>query len=126
MVSGTPPVRRHFAVAAGLVLAAGAVLHFSYLTWGTPSWEKTFRIFPNREALEAHIGRILELREKYWNAFSEMVDPKRSDQVSREIYRKTFLIDEQVPPWAELPEDFVLERVRGTLIGVALSDEQHT
>lgn len=114
------------AVSAFAVLACGAVLHFSHLTWGAPSWDKHFSVFSSREEIDRWTGPILELREKYWENHAQMLDPNRSEQESRAIYQKTFRLEDQLGPWSVLPREFILDRVRGTLIGVALSDEQHT
>jgi hypothetical protein len=70
------------AVSAFAVLACGAVLHFSHLTWGAPSWDKHFSVFSSREEIDRWTGPILELREKYWENHAQMLDPNRSEQES--------------------------------------------
>lgn len=108
-----------------LVLAFSSVIHFTYLSSGTPSWEKNLQIFGTKEKLDQYIKPMIELREKYYLGLSEMLDPSKSEENSKEIYKKIFLVHEQIPFFGQIPEWFILSRIRGYLIGVLSVDDQY-
>ena len=83
----------------GIVLGFAAICNFSYLDFGTPSWKKHLQIFGTRAELEKWIPVMVEQRNQYYAAYSNMLDPKKTDSESREIYKKTFLSHEKDTSW---------------------------
>ncbi|MBI3012231.1 MAG: hypothetical protein HYY63_01245 [Elusimicrobia bacterium] len=75
--------------------------------------------------MEKWVEPMIELREKFYTSYSKMLDPKRSQSESEEIYKKTFLVQETIPFFSPLPQEHVLDRIRGYVVGVLLSDDQY-
>lgn len=117
-------IKKNFFVFAVILalLAIFRIFYFSNLEWGTPSWEKHLQIFEGKMELENWAPQIIELRKKYYSGIEDLLNPEKP---FKETYDKLFLSHQSLPLFHQLPQELVLDRIRGYLIGVTNSDEQY-
>ena len=97
--------------------------HFLYLGWGTPSAEKNKMLFKDPSEIGRLIPKFIELRDKYYSGINDMLNPEKP---LKDIYKKMFIYQKDIPMFQELGQEQVLDRMRGYMIGVLNHDEQHT
>ncbi|MEK7287060.1 MAG: hypothetical protein AAB091_00680, partial [Elusimicrobiota bacterium] len=124
--SGGPLPSDKSRLAVWAVFLASAALagrcYFAHLTWGAPSPERTRAVMGSLEELKRWAPRMLELRQTYYRALENLLDPAKTfkDNYDKAYNRHRF------EPWATLPRDAVLDQMRAFLLGVMNSDEQNT
>lgn len=110
------------AIALVLALLFSIICHFSYLDGRLPSSKKVLQVVGNSDEMQKWVPKMIEQRKRYYSMVNNLLDKNQPFQESYNQISRRWI----TPPFTIIPQETILDMMRNFIIGVNVSDEQHT